>query len=146
VRHFSPSVRCGTRVPKSNSITTVYRFGPSEVNTASGELLKHGVRVKLQEQPFRLLIVLLENAGEPVTHEDLHRRIWENNTFVEFDSSLRVAVRKLRDALGDDADNPHYIETIPRKGYRFLGPPGGAPSTVDIATMIEANPIMAVGI
>jgi serine/threonine protein kinase/Tfp pilus assembly protein PilF len=109
-------------VPKSDSITTVYRFGPFEVNTASGELLKQGVRVKLQEQPFRLLTVLLENAGEPVTHEDLHRRIWENNTFVEFDSSLRVAVRKLRDALGDDADNPHYIETIPRKGYRFLGP------------------------
>jgi serine/threonine protein kinase/Tfp pilus assembly protein PilF len=109
-------------VPKSDSITSVYRFGPFEVNTASGELLKQGVRVKLQEQPFRLLIVLLESAGEPVTHEDLHRRIWENNTFVEFDSSLRVAVRKLRDALGDDADNPHYIETIPRKGYRFLGP------------------------
>ena len=109
-------------MPKSDSITSVYRFGPFEVNTASGELLKQGVRVKLQEQPFRLLIVLLESAGEPVTHEDLHRRIWENNTFVEFDSSLRVAVRKLRDALGDDADNPHYIETIPRKGYRFLGP------------------------
>jgi hypothetical protein len=86
-------------VPKSDSITTVYRFGPFEVNTTSGELLKHGVRVKLQEQPFRLLIVLLEHAGEPVTHEDLHRRIWENNTFVEFDSSLRVAARKLRDAL-----------------------------------------------
>jgi DNA-binding winged helix-turn-helix (wHTH) protein len=111
-------------VPKSDSIASVYRFGPFEVNTASGELLKQGVRVKLQEQPFRLLIVLLESAGEPVTHEDLHRRIWENNTFVEFDSSLRVAVRKLRDALGDDADNPHYIETIPRKGYRFLGPVG----------------------
>jgi eukaryotic-like serine/threonine-protein kinase len=109
-------------VPKSDSITTVYRFGPFEVNSGSGELLKQGIRVKLQEQPFRLLIVLLENAGEPVTHEDLHRRIWENNTFVEFDSSLRVAVRKLRDGLGDDADDPHYIETIPRKGYRFLGP------------------------
>jgi len=109
-------------VPKSDSIASVYRFGPFEVNTASAGLLKQGVRVKLQEQPFRLLIVLLENAGEPVAHEDLHRRIWEDNTFVEFDSSLRVAVRKLRDALGDNAENPHYIETIARKGYRFLGP------------------------
>jgi eukaryotic-like serine/threonine-protein kinase len=109
-------------VLKSDAITTIYRFGPFEVNTASGELLKQGVRVKLQEQPFRLLVVLLENAGVLVLHEDIQRRIWENNTFVEFDSGLRVAVRKLREALGDDADHPHYVETVPRKGYRFLGP------------------------
>jgi len=101
---------------------TIYRFGPFEVNAAAGELLRQGGRVKLQDQPFRLLVVLLENAGELVSHEDIQRRIWENNTFVEFEGSLRVAVRKLREALGDDADNPHYIETVPRKGYRFLGP------------------------
>jgi len=109
-------------MPVSGGAITTYRFGPFEANLATGELFKQGVRVKLQEQPFRLLVILLENAGELVTHGDIQRRIWENNTFVEFDSSLRVAVRKLRDALGDDADNPHYIETIPRKGYRFLGP------------------------
>jgi len=109
-------------MPVSGGAITIYRFGPFEVNTASGEVLKQGIRVKLQEQPFRLLVILLENAGETVPHADIQRRIWQNNTFVEFDSSLRVAVRKLRDALGDDADNPQYIETIPRKGYRFLGP------------------------
>jgi len=101
---------------------TIYRFGPFEVDTTSGELLRQGVRVNLQDQPFRLLVVLLEKAGELVPHEDIQRRIWENNTFVEFEGSLRVAVRKLREALSDDADNPHYIETVPRKGYRFLGP------------------------
>ena len=98
---------------------TIYRFGPFEVDTTSGELLRQGVRVNLQDQPFRLLVVLLEKAGELVPHEDIQRRIWENNTFVEFEGSLRVAVRKLREALSDDADNPHYIETVPRKGYRF---------------------------
>jgi eukaryotic-like serine/threonine-protein kinase len=109
-------------MPVSDGTITIYRFGPFEANLATGELFKQGVRVKLQEQPFRLLVILLENAGELVAHEDIRRRIWENNTFVEFDSSLRVAVRKLREALGDDADTPHYIETIPRRGYRFLGP------------------------
>jgi eukaryotic-like serine/threonine-protein kinase len=92
------------------------------VNSASGELLKNGNRVKLQEQPFRLLVVLLENAGEIVTREELRHRIWRDDTFVDFDSSLRVAVGKLRDALGDDAENPRYVETIPRRGYRFLAP------------------------
>jgi eukaryotic-like serine/threonine-protein kinase len=76
------------------------------VNSASGELLKNGNRVKLQEQPFRLLVALLENAGEIVTREELRHRIWRDDTFVDFDSSLRVAVGKLRDALGDDAENP----------------------------------------
>jgi DNA-binding winged helix-turn-helix (wHTH) protein/Flp pilus assembly protein TadD len=90
------------------------------VNAVSGELLKDGNRIKLQEQPFRLLVVLLENAGELVTRAELRNRIWREDTFVDFDSSLRVAVRKLREALGDDAENPHYVETIPKRGYRFL--------------------------
>lgn len=100
----------------------IYEFGPFEVNASSGELLKQGQRVKLQQQPFRLLVILLENAGRVVTAEEIQRRIWQGNTFVDFDSSLRVAVRKMREALGDDAENPRYIETIPRRGYRFLVP------------------------
>ena len=100
----------------------VYLFGPFEVNAASGELLKNGRRIKLQEQPFRLLVVFLESAGEVVTREELRSRIWPEDTFVDFDGSLRVAVRKLRGALGDDAESPRYIETIPKRGYRFLGP------------------------
>ena len=78
--------------------------------------------MKLQEQPFRLLVILLENAGEVVTRDDLRHRIWRDDTFVDFDSSLHVAVGKLREALGDDAENPRYVETIPKRGYRFLAP------------------------
>lgn len=104
------------------SAGTVYRFGPFQLNTAAGELLKQGNPVSLQEQPFRLLVILLENSGEVVTRTEIRSRIWEENTFVDFDSSLRVAIGKLRTALGDDAANPRYIETIPRRGYRFLGP------------------------
>ncbi len=100
----------------------VYQFGQFEVNAASGELFKNGRRVKLQEQPFRLLVVLLEHAGEMVTREDLRSRIWPEDTFVDFDGSLRVAVRKLREALDDDAESPRYIGTIPKRGYRFLDP------------------------
>jgi DNA-binding winged helix-turn-helix (wHTH) protein len=101
---------------------TVYRFGQFEVNATSGELLKNGKRVKLQEQPFRLLVVLLENPGEVVSREELRNRIWPEDTFVDFDGSLRVDVRKLREALGDDSESPRYIETVPKRGYRFLEP------------------------
>jgi DNA-binding winged helix-turn-helix (wHTH) protein/tetratricopeptide (TPR) repeat protein len=98
----------------------MYQFGPFEVNPASGEVLKNGRPIKLQNQPFLLLVVLLENAGQVVTREQIKVRIWDDSTFVDFDSSLRVAVRKLREALGDDAENPQYIETIPKRGYRLL--------------------------
>jgi DNA-binding winged helix-turn-helix (wHTH) protein len=101
---------------------TVYRFGPFEVNAASGELLKNGRSIRLQEQPYRLLLVLLETPGEVVSREELRSRLWSGNTFVDFDGSLRVAVRKLREALDDSAEDPRYIETIPKRGYRFLVP------------------------
>ena len=98
----------------------VYQFGPFEVNAAAGELLKNGRRIKLQEQPCRLLIALLESPGEVISREELRSRLWEGDTFVHFDGSLRVAVGKLREALDDNADDPRYIETIPKRGYRFL--------------------------
>jgi eukaryotic-like serine/threonine-protein kinase len=101
---------------------TVYRFGVFEANSQTGEFLRKGVRIKLQEQPFRLLTLLLENPGEIVSRESVRQRLWPGNTFVEFDASLSVAVGKLREALGDDADNPRFVETIPRRGYRFLAP------------------------
>src|ERR1700740_1748063 len=100
----------------------IYQFGPFQGNPASGELLKQGERVRLQDQPFRLLVILLENHGQVLTREEIRNRIWQENPYVDFDSSLRVAVRKLREALGDDADSPTYIETIPKRGYRFLAP------------------------
>ncbi len=97
-----------------------YQFGPFEVNAASGELLKNGRHIRLQEQPCRLLVALLESPGEIVSREELRSRLWPDDTFVDFDGSLRVAVRKLREALEDDAEDPHYIETVPKRGYRFL--------------------------
>ncbi|MCU1248840.1 MAG: Serine/threonine protein kinase with repeat, partial [Edaphobacter sp.] len=100
----------------------VYQFGPFKVNVASGELLKNGRRIKLQEQPYRLLVALLENSGEVISREELRNRLWPQDTFVDFDGSLRVAVGKLREALDDNADDPRYIETIPKRGYRFLVP------------------------
>lgn len=102
------------------TVATNYQFGRFEVRVASGELLRDGVRVRLQDQPFRLLVILLERSGEVVSRDEIRRRIWPENTFVDFDASLRVAVGKLRDALGDDADSPIYVETIPKRGYRFL--------------------------
>jgi eukaryotic-like serine/threonine-protein kinase len=100
----------------------VYRFGPFEVNVASGELLKNGRLIRLQEQPYRLLVALLENAGEIIGREELRSRLWRDDTFVDFDGSLRVAVRKLREALDDDVEDPRYIETVPKRGYRFVVP------------------------
>jgi DNA-binding winged helix-turn-helix (wHTH) protein/tetratricopeptide (TPR) repeat protein len=100
----------------------IYRFGTFQADSASGELQKKGVRVKLQEQPFQLLILLLETPGEIVTRESVRNRLWSADTFVDFDASLSVAIRKLRDALGDDADNPRFVETIPKRGYRFISP------------------------
>ena len=97
-----------------------YQFGPFEVNVASAELLKNGRRIKLQEQPYRLLVALLESPGEVISREELRSRLWPDDTFVDFDGSLRVAVGKLREALDDNADDPRYIETIPKRGYRFL--------------------------
>ncbi len=123
-------------------VGSTYEFGPFEVNPVSGELLKHGRRVKVQEQPFRLLVILLENAGHVVSREQIQNRIWEENTFVDFDSGLRVAVRKLREALGDDAENPRYIETVPKRGYRFLAP---AYRTADPRQEPESSPAAATG-
>jgi TolB-like protein/DNA-binding winged helix-turn-helix (wHTH) protein/Tfp pilus assembly protein PilF len=96
-------------------------FDPFEVNLRSGELRKHGVKVKLHHQPFVILAMLLERPGEVVTREELRRRLWPSDTFVDFDVGLNSAVKKLRDALGDSAETPRYVETLSRRGYRFIG-------------------------
>jgi len=95
------------------------RFGPYEADLAAGELLKAGRRVRLQEQPFQVLAALLERPGELVTRDDLRQRLWPDATFVDFDQGLNTAINKLRDALGDSAANPRFVETLPRRGYRF---------------------------
>jgi TolB-like protein/DNA-binding winged helix-turn-helix (wHTH) protein/Flp pilus assembly protein TadD len=98
------------------------RTGLFEIDFASGELHKAGRKVPLQEQPFRVLAVLLERPGEIVTREELQRRVWPADTYVGFDEGLNTAIRKLRVAFGDSADNPRFLETIPRHGYRFIAP------------------------
>jgi DNA-binding winged helix-turn-helix (wHTH) protein/Tfp pilus assembly protein PilF len=100
----------------------VYRFGIFEVSVESRELFRHGHRVRLQGQPFQLLLLLLENAGETVDREQIRQHLWPENTFVDFGQSLGTAVTKLRQALGDDANNPRFVETRPRHGYRFIAP------------------------
>lgn len=98
------------------------RFGVFEVDLRSSELLKQGRKVKLQEQPFRILALLLEQRGHVVTREELRKRLWSDDTFVDFDHSLNTAVMRLRESLGDSSDNPRFIETLPRHGYRFIAP------------------------
>src|SRR5580700_8232015 len=97
-------------------------FGVFEADLRAAELRKHGIRIKLQEQPFQILSLLLEHPGEVVTREELREKLWPAHTFVDFDRSLNKAMTKLRAALGDSADSPRYVETIPRHGYRFLAP------------------------
>ena len=98
------------------------RFGVYEVDLRSSELRKQGRKIKLQEQPFRILALLLEQRGEVVTREELRKRLWSDDTFVDFDHSLNTAVMRLRESLGDSSDNPRFIETLPRHGYRFIAP------------------------
>ncbi|MGC2193106.1 MAG: winged helix-turn-helix domain-containing protein [Terriglobales bacterium] len=122
-----------------------YSFGLYVLDPANGALTRASVRVRLQEQPFRLLVLLVERAGQIVSREEIRNRLWPQNTFVEFDKSLGVAVLKVREALGDDAGNPRFIETIPRRGYRFIAPVKVEPAHVaDSTTPTPAAPTVSV--
>ena len=107
-------------VPPTTRKSTIARFGVFEVDTASGELRKQGRRIRLQDQPFAVLLVLIERAGNVVTREELRTRLWAADTFVDFDHSLNTAVNKLREVLGDSATSPRFVETLARRGYRFV--------------------------
>jgi DNA-binding winged helix-turn-helix (wHTH) protein len=98
-----------------------FRFSVFEADAATGELRKHGIRLRLADQPFSVLIALLERPGELVTREELVKRLWPDGTFVDYDHSLNTAVNKLREVIGDSANTPKFIETLPKRGYRFLG-------------------------
>jgi DNA-binding winged helix-turn-helix (wHTH) protein len=111
-------------VPERAPQGICYRFGPFELNTAEESLLRNGVRVKVQDLPFRLLVMLVERPGEIITREEVRQRLWTDDSFVEFDNSLGVAMRKVRDSQDDDAEAPRYLETIPRRGCRFVAPVG----------------------
>src|SRR5438046_10069353 len=107
-------------LPQTNQAGRIVRFGIFEVDLAAGELRKSGVRVRLQEQPFQVLAYLLQHPGEIVTREELRQKLWPADTFVDFDHSLNTAVNKLRETLGDSSSAPRFIETLPRRGYRFI--------------------------
>src|SRR5271154_5485154 len=97
-------------------------FRPFELDTAAGTLRKHGIRIKLQPQPYKLLLLLMERAGQVVTREEIQRHVWQDSTFVDFESGINFSINQIRAALGDDAENPRYVETLPRRGYRFIAP------------------------
>ncbi len=100
----------------------VARFGLFELDLSAGELRKGGVKLRLQGQPFQVLALLLERAGDVVTREELQQKLWPSDTFVDFDHSLNTAINKVREALGDSASSPRYVETLARRGYRFIAP------------------------
>jgi len=105
------------------------RFGAFELDLRSGELQKQGRKIRLEGQPVQILVCLLENPGELVTREELHRKLWPADTFVNFEHGLNAAVKRLRQALNDSADNPRFVETLPRRGYRFIAPVQAVPET-----------------
>ena len=112
--------RLAMPVPQVSSAGRIIRFGVFEADLAAGELRKNGRRVRLQEQPFQMLALLLERPGDVVAREELRQKLWPADTFVDFDHSLNTAVKKVREALGDSATSPRYVETIARRGYSFL--------------------------
>jgi len=107
-------------MPEAHHLNERVRFGIFELDLRAGELHKHGLLVRLQEQPFQVLTMLVENPGEVVTREELQKRLWPADTFVDFDHGLNKAINKIRDALGDSAESPRFVETVARRGYRFL--------------------------
>jgi Tol biopolymer transport system component/DNA-binding winged helix-turn-helix (wHTH) protein len=125
-------------VPSDNS-SRIVRFGVFEVDLRAGDLRRSGLKVKLQEQPLQVLAVLLEHPGEVVTREELRTKLWPADTFVDFDHGLNAAIKRLRDALGESADAPVFIETLARRGYRFIAPVNGSSSQsrIEIASAPE---------
>lgn len=116
----------GTRT----AVKPTYRFGEFEVRSESGELFRNGTRVRVQEQSLQVLLTLLENPGAVVSRDQLRERLWPDGTYVDFEHSPNAAVKRLRAALEDDAESPHYIETLPKRGYRLI----------DVSVSVEYTP------
>jgi cholera toxin transcriptional activator len=129
-------------VPQNN--TRIARFGVFELDLSAGELRKNGRKLRLQEQPFQILALLLERAGDVVTREELRQKLWAADTFVDFDHGLNTAVNKLREVLGDSASTPRYVETLARRGYRFIAPlqkDAQQPPTFAASTAQQLDPV-----
>ena len=125
-------------MPSFNREARLLRFGVFEVDLTAGELRKNGARIRLQEQPFQVLTALLQNAGHVVTRDELRKKIWPADTFVDFDHSLNTAVNKIRESLGDSASSPRFVETLARRGYRFIASVDGvATATAQSASALD---------
>src|SRR6476469_2961721 len=127
-------------MPDQVGTSQVIRFATFEVDLQTQELRKGGLRLKLSGQPFQVLAILLEQPGVGVTREELQKRLWPD-TFVDVDHNLNTAINKIREALGDSSENPRFVETLPRRGYRFIAPIDGRdePKTAAAAEMISAS-------
>jgi TolB-like protein/Tfp pilus assembly protein PilF len=125
-------------MPADGQTTKVIRFGAFELDVRAGELRKKGLKVRLQDQPLEILVMLLERLGEVVTREELRSKLWPTDTFVDFDHGLNKAVNRLRVALGDSAENPRFIETLPRRGYRFIEPSSDTNHAGAIEAQVES--------
>ena len=124
-----------------DQIRGVVHFGPFEVDLEAGVLRKHGTKVRLQTQPFQILAALLETPGRAVTRDELRRRLWPEDTFVDFEHGLNAAVARLRQALGDSAEQPRYIETLAKRGYRFTAKVAGP--VIEKGEELPASPVAA---
>jgi DNA-binding winged helix-turn-helix (wHTH) protein len=134
------AIRMGN-LPVAAEENRILHFSVFEVDLKTGELRRNGTKIRLQEQPFQILSVFLERPGDVVTREELRSRLWPADTFVDFDHSLNTAIRRLRDALGDTAENPRFVETVARRGYRFLAPVNGNGSSVQVPSLAESEPL-----
>src|SRR5438132_3855090 len=120
------SSRSGVAVKTSSSVPPTLRFGVFELDPQAGELRKKGMKIRLQGQPVEILAMLLQHPGEAITRQELQKKLWPADTFVDFEQGLNNAMKRLRASLDDSAENPHFIETLPRHGYRFIGSLNGS--------------------
>jgi TolB-like protein/DNA-binding winged helix-turn-helix (wHTH) protein len=129
-------------VQNSNSMPPTLRFGVFELDPRTGELRKKGMKIRLQGQPVEILVLLLQRPGDAITREELQKKLWPSDTFVDFEQGLNNAMNRLRAALDDDAESPHFIETLPRHGYRFIGAVNGGPRAgAEPTAQTEAQPV-----
>src|SRR3974390_892917 len=135
-----------------SGLSSVYRFGVFELDARSGELRRSGIKLRLQDQPYTVLLKLLENAGQTVTREQLRSTLWPADTFVDFETGLNTTIKRLRETLGDSAENPTFIETVPKRGYRFIAPvtapnseSESAVETVTKATSVRLSTVLKLG-
>lgn len=128
-------------MPKAARSANLVRFDAFEVDLRAQELYKAGRKVKLQVQPFQVLAMMLERPGEVVTREEMQKRLWPADTFVDFDHSVNTAIKKLRQALGDDKNKPRFVETLPKRGYRFLATVRGLPARSAEAVAASASAV-----